>query len=93
MSSTPPTPEQIKNMFKDVPENCTLCGGSFERDGKRVIFPYPIKQWLCRDCFVKSMDAGLGRLNKVLAGGKLDLTVDEIADTIKSDNLRKEEEC
>jgi len=72
MSSIPPTPEQIKTRYRDIPENCTLCGGSFEIEGKRVIYPYPMKEWLCRDCFIKSLDAGLGRLNKVLAGEKLE---------------------
>jgi len=71
MSSTPPTKKQIAAMYKDIPKNCTLCGGSFEIDGKRVIYPYPIKHWLCRTCFTKSLDAGLGRLNKVLAGQPL----------------------
>ena len=72
MSSTPPTQEQIKAMFKDIPESCTLCGGSFSVNGKRARYPYPMKHWLCRTCFIKSMDAGLGRLNKVLAGEKLE---------------------
>jgi len=86
MSKTPPTPEQIQAMYKDVPENCTLCGGSFEVDGKRVIYPYPMKHWLCKTCFIKSLDAGLGRLNKVLATGNLDLSVDEIADLTKAES-------
>ncbi len=61
-----------------IPDKCTLCGGSFELDnpasplhGKRVIYPYPMKEWLCQDCFRKSLDAGLNRLNKVLAGQPL----------------------
>jgi len=54
-----------------MPDKCTLCGGSFEKEGKRVIFPYPPDHYLCRDCFEKSLDAGLNRLNKVLRGEKL----------------------
>jgi len=68
------------------PDNCTLCGGSFEVDGKRVIYPYPMKHWLCKTCFIKSLDAGLGRLNKVLATGNLDLSVDEITDLTKAES-------
>jgi len=85
MSKTPPTPEQIKAWYSDVPENCTLCGGSFEINGKRVIYPYPKKQWLCRGCFTTSLDAGIGRLNKVLATGNLDLSIEEIADLTKAE--------
>jgi len=66
-----------------VPEKCTLCGGSFEKDGKKNAFPYPPKHYLCIDCFKKAMDEGIGRLNKRLATGDLDLTVEEIADIIK----------
>jgi len=58
-------------MKREIPDNCTLCGGSFEVDGKRVIYPYPEKEYLCRDCFTKSLKAGLNRLNKVLAGQPL----------------------
>jgi len=37
------------------------------------------------------MDEGLGRLNKVLAKGNLDLSVEEISDIIKPD-IRKAED-
>jgi len=67
----------------EVPEKCTLCGGSFEKDGKKCAFPYPPKHYLCIDCLKKAMDEGIGRLNKRLATGDLDLTVEEIADIIK----------
>ena len=66
-----------------VPSNCTLCGGSFEKDGKKCVFPYPPNHYLCVDCLMKSSAAGLGRLNKRLATGDLDLSVEEIADIIK----------
>jgi len=61
---------------KEIPKKCTLCGTPFNeakksKDGKNMIFPYPMKHYLCWDCFTKSLDAGLGRLNKVLAGEKL----------------------
>lgn len=58
-------------LFSKYPLVCTLCGGSFEYNGKRTIFPYPMKEYLCFFCFDKSMKAGLGRLNKVLAGQPL----------------------
>ena len=66
-----------------VPEKCTLCGGSFWKDGKKAAFPYPPKHYLCIDCFMKALDEGLGLLNKRLATGDLDITVEEIADIIK----------
>ena len=55
----------------EVPDNCTMCGEAFSSKKKKGIFPYPEKEWLCVDCFEKSLSAGLGRLNKVLAGEKL----------------------
>ena len=79
----------------EVPENCTLCGGSFEFEpGKSAAFPYPPNHYLCRDCLIKSSDEGLSRLNKRLATGDLDLTVEEIADEIgvQSSNKTGEKE-
>jgi len=70
-------------MKKEIPENCTLCGGSFEHKGKRIIYPYPMKHYLCHSCFMKATKEGIDRLNKRLATGDLDLTVEEIADLIK----------
>ena len=58
-------------MKREIPDKCTLCGGDFEHEGKQIIFPYPMKEYLCFPCFIKSMKAGLGRLNKVLAGQPL----------------------
>jgi len=88
-----------KTRSSKYPDNCTLCDTPFDeakksKDGKRMIFPYPPNHYLCWDCFTKSMDTGLGRLNKKLAEGNLDLSVEEIADTIKpesraSQQLRK----
>jgi len=72
-----------KWLFSKYPITCTLCGGSFEYEGKRIIYPYPMKHYLCFSCFTKSMNEGLGRLNKRLATGDLDLTVEEIADIVK----------
>lgn len=67
----------------EVPENCTLCGESFEFEpGKSAVFPYPPNHYLCRDCLIKASDEGLNRLNKRLAKGDLDLSVEEIADEI-----------
>ena len=66
-----------------VPDNCTLCGGSFKKDGKECTFPWPPNHFLCVDCLTQSTDEGLGRLNKRLATGDLDLSVEEIADIIK----------
>lgn len=60
-----------KWLFSKYPIVCTLCGGSFEYNGKRTIFPYPMKEYLCLPCFDKSMKAGIARLNKVLAGQPL----------------------
>lgn len=56
-----------------IPDKCTLCGGEFTRNkrGQRVIYPYPMKHHLCRTCFEKSLDAGIARLNYVLAGGDI----------------------
>jgi len=65
------------------PEKCTLCGGSFEKDGRDCAFAYPPNHYLCFDCFKKSMDAGISRLNKRLAMGDLDLSVEEISDIVK----------
>lgn len=62
----------MRVLKQKIPDNCTLCGGTFEVEGRRVIYPYPLKHYLCRSCFEKSLDEGLKRLNKVLAGEKLD---------------------
>ena len=70
-------------LFSKYPIACTLCGGSFEHEGKRVIFPYPMKHYLCFSCFMESLDEGLGRLNERLATGDLDISVEEIADLVK----------
>ena len=72
-----------KWIFSKYPITCTLCGGSFEHKGKRVIYPYPMKHYLCFSCFMKATKEGIDRLNKRLATGDLDLTVEEIADLIK----------
>lgn len=74
--------EEIK-LREDIPDNCTLCGEAFASKEKRSIFPYPPKHWLCFDCFDKNMKSGLDRLNKQLATGRLDYTVEEISDIIK----------
>ena len=73
----------------EYPDNCTLCGKPYTKNtkGQRVIFPYPPNHYLCFHCFTKSMDSGIGRLNKVLATGNLDLSVEEIADTIKPESI------
>jgi|SaaInl7_200m_RNA_FD_contig_21_1805011_length_269_multi_6_in_0_out_0_1 hypothetical protein len=68
----------------EVPDNCTKCGASFEETDS-LAYPYPIKEWLCLDCMMAASKAGLSALNKVLAAGKLDLSVDEIADIVKSE--------
>ena len=78
------------------PDNCTLCGTPFKdakksKDGRIMRFPYPPKHYLCWDCFNKSMDAGIGRLNQVLATGKLDLSVEEISDLIKPESVASKE--
>jgi len=78
-----------KWLFSKYPIVCTLCGGSFERKGKRVIYPYPPKHYLCVDCFTKSLDAGLGRLNKRLARGELDLSVEEITQEVQVQGSNK----
>ncbi len=70
-------------LFSKYPLVCTLCGGSFEKEGKRCLFPYPPNHYLCVDCFTISLDAGLGRLNKRLAMGNLDLSVEEITEEIQ----------
>lgn len=72
-----------KWLFSKYPIICTLCSGTFERKGKRVIYPYPPKQYLCFDCFTKSLDSGLDRLNERLATGDLDLSVEEITELVK----------
>jgi len=36
------------------------------------------------------MDSGIGRLNKVLATGNLDLSVEEIADIIKPESIESD---
>ncbi len=76
------------------PDNCTLCGKPYiknEKTGRRMIFPYPPNHYLCYNCFSKSMDEGLGRLNKTLNTGKIDLSVDEISDIIKPDVHKTED--
>lgn len=40
-------------MKEEIPDKCTLCGGDFEIDGKRAIYPYPEKEYLCLTCFIK----------------------------------------
>jgi len=67
-------------MSEKMPDKCTLCGDEFTKNekGQRVIFPYPMKHYLCYPCFTKSLDAGLTRLNYVLEGGDLnDLKAEE----------------
>jgi len=81
----------------EVPDNCTLCGGSFEFEpGKSAAFPYPPNHFLCRDCLIKASDEGLNRLNKRLAGGDLDLSVEEIAHEVgvrtSNNSTHKEDE-
>lgn len=68
---------------RKIPDKCTLCGGDFTKNDKggRVIFPYPMKHYLCFPCFEKSLNAGLARLNYVLAGGNLeDLKTEDAKD-------------
>ena len=48
--------------------HCTGCNKEFEDDETR--FPWPMKELLCKECFVPTMKTGIGRLNKVLAGEK-----------------------
>jgi len=72
-----------KWLFSKYPIVCTLCGGSFEYKGKRVIYPYPQKHYLCFNCFTKSMDEGLGKLNKRLATQGLDVSLEEIVEDVK----------
>ena len=79
-----------KWLFSKYPIVCTLCGGSFEYKDKRIIYPYPTKHYLCFGCFKKSMDEGLGRLNKRLAAGDINLSVDDIADEIKPHRARND---
>lgn len=43
-------------MKAEIPEKCTLCGGDFEIDGKRAIYPYPEKENLCLTCFTKKLN-------------------------------------
>ena len=78
--------------MSEIPDNCTLCGKPYTKNdkGQRVIFPYPPKHYLCYPCFTKSMDSGIGRLNKVLATGNLDLSVEEIADIIKPESIESD---
>ena len=75
---------------RKLPENCTLCGGSFTVNGRRCLYPYPPNHYLCYNCLTKSMDEGLGKLNKELAEGNLDLSVEEIADIIKPEDHNDE---
>lgn len=72
-----------KWLFSKYPIVCTLCGGSFEYKGKRIIYPYPAKHYLCFTCFTKSMDEGLGRLNQRLATQGLDVSLEEITEDVK----------
>lgn len=58
-------------LFSKYPITCTMCGSSFEHKGKRIIYPYPMKEYLCFTCFKEAMDTGLGRLNKSLRGEAL----------------------
>ena len=72
-------------IVRNIPDNCTLCGKSFinENGTRDCAFPYPPKHYLCKECFISTMNAGLSRLNKVLATGNLDLSVYDISDLIK----------
>ncbi|MBA7626016.1 hypothetical protein ES703_33450 [subsurface metagenome] len=74
------------------PENCTLCGQPFtkNKDGGRILCPYPPQHYLCFPCLKQSIDSGIGRLNKILATGNLDLSIEEIADTIKPEPIKPE---
>ena len=55
--------KQISELLKI--KNCTRCGKAFDKGGR---FPYPEKQLLCKECFFPTLQKGLNRLNKVLAG-------------------------
>jgi len=70
-------------LFSKYPIVCTLCGGSFEHNGKRIIFPHPKKHYLCFNCFNKTMDEGLKRLNERLATQGLDVSLEEITEDVK----------
>jgi len=74
--------------MNEIPDTCTLCGESYTKNakGERVIFPYPPKHYLCYPCFIKSMNSGINKLNRVLARGNINLSVEEISDIIKPDS-------
>ena len=65
------TPMMEARRMSKKPDQCTLCGGSFEHNEKTLRFPYPPNHYLCFNCFDKSLNAGLNRLNKLLAGEPL----------------------
>lgn len=67
---------------EDIPDHCTLCGDEFRSKEHKGIYPYPPNHWLCFDCFSSAIGDGLNRLNKRLARGDIDLSVDEIAEEI-----------
>ena len=60
-----------KWLFSKYPLVCTRCGGTYEHNDKRLIYPYPPDEYLCKTCFNECLGAGLNRLNKVLAGQPL----------------------
>ena len=75
--------EVPKWLFSKYPIVCTLCGGSFEYKGKRVIYPHPEKHYLCFPCFDKTLKVGLGRLNQRLATQGLEVSLEEITEDVK----------
>lgn len=60
---------RLKRIMAQLPDHCTKCGHKFEKGEGG--YPFPEKQYLCKNCFRPALERGVKNLNRVLAGEKV----------------------